>query len=171
MSIEVIINLIATLGVIISVVFLGFQIRKSTQFTKANYYDSLANSNTNFLSQLVQDPKLAKLFEAAIKDWNSLSKDDKRTSNFLFIQVFRMWENMFFQNRIRILDNRNWKQHENTIISYFNYTGVQQWWKYRRQTFSEEFIKFLESSKEPKKPIIVIEDVIETNNNNTNQKN
>jgi len=162
MSIEVIINLIATLGVIVSVVFLGFQIRKSTQFTKANYYDSLAKSNASFLSQLIQDPKLAKLFEDAVKDWNSLSKDDKRTSNFLFIQIFRMWENMFFQNRMKILDHRNWKQHENTIISYFNYPGVQQWWQFRRQTFSEEFIKFLESSKEPKKPIIVIDDIVES---------
>jgi hypothetical protein len=159
MSIENIINLTAAVGVIISVVFLAIQTRKNTKFVKANFYDSLASSNSEFLRQLVEDKELGKLFENAVNSWNDLSVDDKRTSNYLFIQLFRMWENTYYQNKMGILESWLWKSYKNTIISYFHHNGVQEWWINRKQTFSDEFRNFLEDSEKPKLPIKTIEDL------------
>ena len=159
MGIEAIINAIAATGVIVSVFFLAIQTKKSTKYVKANYYDSLVNQSNGFLQQLVENKDLAKLFEAGVVSWNSLSEDDKRTANFLFIQLFRMWENMFYQNRMKILEPWLWDSHKNTIMSYFHYKGVQEWWAHRRQTFSEEYRIFLENSEKPNAPIKMIEDI------------
>jgi len=146
---EIIINAIAAVGVILSVIFLALQIRKNTQAVRASYYDSLNDTNIEFLRQLIEDKVLGKLFEKATLGWNDLGEDDKRTANFLFIQLFRHYENMYYQNKMQVFESWLWDSHRNTLISYFHHDGVQEWWRVRRQTFSDEFRIFLEKSEKP----------------------
>ncbi|MBN3582801.1 hypothetical protein JYB64_10435 [Algoriphagus aestuarii] len=160
MSINLIINILTSLGVIISVVFLAVQIKKNTQAVRSNFYDSFANSNREFLHQLIVDRDLGKLFEKGIQSWNMLDEDNKRTSNFLYIQMFRIWENLFYQNKMKVLEPWLWQSNRNTIISYFHHPGIQEWWVNRRQSFSKEFVDFLENSKKPETSIKVIEEII-----------
>ncbi len=160
MSIDLIINILTSLGVIISVVFLAIQINKNTQAVRSNFYDSFAHLNIEYLNQLIVDKDLGKLFEKGIQSWNSLNEDDKRTSNFLYIQLFRIWENLFYQNKMTVLEPWLWQSNRNTIISYFHHPGIQEWWTVRRQSFSKEFVDFLESSKKPEASIKVIEEIL-----------
>lgn len=163
MNIDLVINILTSVGVIISVVFLAIQIKKNTQAVRSNFYDSFANSNIEFLNQLIMNNDLGRLFEKGIKSWSSLSVDDRRTSNYMFIQVFRIWENLFYQNKMKVLEPWLWQSNKNTIISYFHQNGIQEWWQVRRQSFSKEFVEFLEKSQKPENEIKAIEDLIETN--------
>jgi len=65
MNYEIIINSIASIGVILSVIFLAYQIKKNTQASRANYYDSLNKTNMEFLRQLVENRELGELLEKA----------------------------------------------------------------------------------------------------------
>lgn len=168
MNLELAINLLASVGVIISVIFLAIEIKKNTQAVRSNFYDSFANSNREFLHQLIADKDLGKLFEKGAKSWNTLSEDDKRTSNYMYIQLFRIWENLYYQNKMNVLEPWLWLSNKNTIISYFHLHGIQEWWEVRRQSFSKEFVEFLEKSQKPDDAIKVIEDLFEKN---TKQKN
>ncbi|WP_285653788.1 hypothetical protein [Allomuricauda sp. NBRC 101325] len=159
MSLELIINLLTSIAVVFSVVFLAIEIKKNTLAVRSNFYDSFANSNREFLHQLITDKDLGKLFEKGTKSWNSLSEDDKRTSNYLYIQMFRIWENLYYQNKMKVLEPWLWQSNKNTIISYFHLNGIQEWWQFRRQSFSNEFVAFLEKSTKPNNEIKVIEDL------------
>ena len=159
MDIELGISLLTSIGVIVSVIFLAIEIKKNTEAVRSNFYDSFANSNREFLNQLIVDKELGKLFERGTKSWNSLIEDDKRTSNYLYIQMFRIWENLFYQNKMEVLEPWLWNSNKNTIISYFHLKGIQEWWHFRRQSFSREFVDFLEKSEKPENQIKVIEDL------------
>lgn len=162
MSLEAFIDLIAAIGVILSVIYLALETRKNARYVKANFYDSIVNSNTGFLEQLIKNPHLSKLFEKSVESWDKLSLDDKRTANFLFIQLFRLWENMFYQNKMKTLEPWLWENsHKNTILSYFHQPGVQQWWSHRKQTFAPEFRTFLESSTKPENEIQVMDKLVD----------
>ena len=163
MNYEILINSIGALGVILSVVFLAFQIKKNTQTVRANYYDSLNDTNVEFLRQLIENKELGKLFEKGTNSWNTLDEDDKRTSNYLFIQLFRHYENMYYQNKMEVFEAWLWNSHKNTLVSYFHHPGIQEWWKIRRQTFSGEFRLFLESSQKPDLAIKTIEELSQNN--------
>ena len=63
MDFELIINTIDAIGVILSVVFLAYQIKKNTQVWRANYYDSLNKTNMEFLRQLVENRELGHLLD------------------------------------------------------------------------------------------------------------
>lgn len=162
MSIDTLVNLLTSVGVIITVIFLAIEIKKNTQAVRSNFYDSFANSNREFLSQLITDPELGKLFEKGTSNWNSLNEADKRTSNFLYIQMFRLWENLFYQSKMKFLEPWLWESNKNTIISYFHLNGIQEWWQFRRQSFSKEFVNFLENSSKPQNDIKIIEDLFQT---------
>jgi hypothetical protein len=164
MSINIIINSVAAIGVILSVIFLAIQTKKNTKFVRANLYDSLASSNSEFMRQLVEKKELGTLFENAVQSWNHLNTDDKRTSNYLFIQLFRLWENIYYQNKMDTLESWLWKSYKNTMISYFHYEGIQEWWTFRKQAFSNEFRIFLENSNNPNSQIKMIDDLNKINN-------
>ena len=159
MSLEILISLVTSVGVIFSVVFLAVELKKNTQAVRSNFYDSFANSNREFLEQLISNKDLGKLFEKGTQSWTRLNEDDKRTSNFMYIQLFRIWENLYYQNRMKVLEPWLWTSNKNTIISYFHSVGIQEWWEVRRQSFSKEFVEFLENSKKPDDGIMVIEDL------------
>lgn len=106
------------------------------------------------------DRDLGKLFEKGTKSWSKLNEEDKRTSNFLYIQMFRIWENLYYQNKMKVLEPWLWVSNKNTIISYFYLEGIQEWWQIRRQSFSKEFVQFLETSNKPENGIKVIEDLL-----------
>jgi len=173
MNYEIIINLISAIAVVLSVVFLAFQIKKNTDAVKANFYDSLNNSNIEFIKQLVEHERLGKLLELGSESWNSMDVDDKRTANFLFIQLYRHWENMFYQNKMKVFEGWLWESHRNTMISYFHKQGIKEWWNYRKQSFSKEFGQFLENSKAPKEIYQTVEELTKQylENRNSPDKN
>ncbi|SFS93322.1 hypothetical protein SAMN04487906_2182 [Zhouia amylolytica] len=162
MTLETGISLLTSIGVIISVIFLAIEIKKNTQAVRSNFYDSFANSNREFLNQLIANNDLGKLFEKGTKSWKTLEEDDKRTSNYMYIQLFRIWENLYYQNKMKVLEPWLWQSNKNTIVSYFYLNGIQEWWQFRRQSFSKEFVDFLEKSKKPTNEIKVIEDLLAT---------
>ena len=153
------VSLIGSAGVFLSVVFLAFQIKKNTDVAKANFYDSLNNTNMEFLRQLVENERLGKIMEEGTESWDSLSLDDKRTVNFLFIQIYRHWENMFYQNRMKVFEGWLWESHRNTMISYFHKQGIQEWWAHRQQSFSKEFRDFLSNSPRPDRIYKTVEEL------------
>ena len=159
MNYEIIINIIASVGVILSVVFLAYQIKKNTTAVKANYSDSLNTTNMEFLRQMIENRELGELMEKAVNTWNELNEDDKRTSNYMFIQLFRHWENMYYQHELSVLDKKLWSSHLNTMIGYFHHTGTQEWWVHRRMAFAEDFRDFLEKTEKPKQIYPTIKDL------------
>lgn len=163
MNYEVIINSIASIGVILSVIFLAYQIKKNTTAVKANYSDSLNTTNMEFLRQMIENPELGELMEKAVNSWDELNEDDKRTSNYMFIQLFRHWENMYYQHKLSVLDKKLWSSHLNTMIGYFHHTGTQEWWVHRRMAFAEDFRHFLEKTKKPKQIYPTIKDLTTEN--------
>ncbi|MEQ8907362.1 hypothetical protein [Ekhidna sp.] len=146
MKFEKIANSIGTIGLIISLVFLGYETHVNTQTVRATSNDVINNTNIEFIRMLAENEELGKLFEEASESWNELDETGKRTSNYLFIQYFRQNENMFYQNRIGVFDDDLWLSHKVIVTSYFHKNGVQEWWAVRRGAFSEDFRNFLEAS-------------------------
>ncbi len=146
MKFEKIINTIGTIGLIISLAFLGYETHINTQTVRATSNDVINNTNIEFIRMLAENEELGTLFEDASASWAALDDDKKRTSNYLFIQYFRQNENMFYQNRIGVFDDDLWLSHKVIVTSYFHKNGVQEWWAVRRGAFSADFRNFLESS-------------------------
>ncbi len=146
-------ELVGAVAVVASLIYLSAQIRQNTRAVRSSQFDSIARMQMEILQPMVDDPTLAMGFERALDHWEELSLDDKVRFNLLLIQMFRFWENTFYQWRQGMLEPWLWVSWQNVMLSHFSRPGAQQWWTLRSMAFSREFGQFLETSPTPIDPV------------------
>jgi hypothetical protein len=142
-------ELLGAVGVIASLIYVGIQVRQNTRSMRAATYDSLVRSNGHWLAPLVQDAALAASFEVAVENWTDVAEVQRPRLMYLLTQLFRHWENAFFQHQQGALAPNLWLTWQGIILSYFHQPGIQEWWQLRRSAYSTEFREFLEASSPP----------------------
>lgn len=142
-------ELVGAAGVIASLIYVGLQVRQNTRSMRAATYDSLVRSNGDWLAPVIQDAELAANFELAVSDWSGVEEAQRPRVMYLLTQLFRHWENAFFQQQQGTLAPSLWATWRVIILSYFHQPGIQDWWQLRRNAYSTEFREFLEASSPP----------------------
>ncbi|MDJ0787416.1 MAG: hypothetical protein QNK05_11455 [Myxococcota bacterium] len=137
-------ELVGGLAVIISIAYLAVQIRQNTTSVRGATYASIVESVSQFNRAVASDEELARIYEATVEDFDSVRDLDRvRTSQMLF-SLFRQFENIFYQHRRGLIDPVLWPGWRRIMLLYHARPGVQKWWSYRRNSFSDEFCEFLE---------------------------
>lgn len=144
---------VGAFGVVASLIYVGLQVRQNTRSVRTATYEALVRSSSEFLSPLVHDANLATRFESAVADWMSIEAGERAQINYIFTQLFRMWENAFFQMQEGTLEPTLWEAWRHVMVSYFHQPGVQAWWPARRSAYSSMFRDFLEESTPTVGPI------------------
>ncbi len=152
---------VGAVGVIASLLYVGLQVRQNTRSVRTATYEALVRSSGEFLTPLVQDPELAARFESAVGDWTSLEASERSQINFLFTQLFRHWENAFFQMRQGTLEPELWDAWRYAMVSYFHQPGVQAWWPTRRSVYSSTFRELLEQSAPPSNGVLMTQQLVD----------
>ncbi len=70
-------EIVAAVGVIVSLIYLALQVRQNTQSIRAATYDAMVRTNGDFLLPLIQDPDLARTFERAVEGWSELDYEEQ----------------------------------------------------------------------------------------------
>jgi len=91
-AINALAQLIAAIGVIVSLFYLAAQIRQNTRSMRAVVVDSLAHSLVDLLGPHAQNPESLRAFSVVTENWNAASEQDRaRTLPFIFatFKLFR----------------------------------------------------------------------------------
>jgi uncharacterized iron-regulated membrane protein len=134
------------IGVVITLAYLAFQIRKNTQSVRAAALDSISSSISDFMDKVAQDPALTKLWFDGLSGTVELSENDNRRFNLLLISLVRRWENAFHQSRAGILESQSWSGMADGLTFVFSSPGAQTWWERSRGLFSADFVAFAEKA-------------------------
>ncbi|MGE5208272.1 MAG: hypothetical protein ACM3KL_02955 [Alphaproteobacteria bacterium] len=76
-AINAVAQLIAAIGVIVSLFYLAAQIRQNTRSMRAVVVDSLAHSIVDLLGPQAQDPEQMRAFAGVIEDWDGATEADR----------------------------------------------------------------------------------------------
>ena len=155
-------EVVAAVAVVASLVYLALQVRQNTRSVRAATYDAMVRASGDFLLPIIQDASLARAFEQAVARWSDPSIDEERRTRVMYVltQLFRSWENAFYQHRQGTLEDWLWKAWERVILSYFHQPGIQDWWQVRRGAYSQPFCEFLETSACPPHDIKTTEQLL-----------
>ena len=146
-AINALAQLIAAIGVIVSLFYLAAQIRQNTQSQRSVVVDSLTSSLINLLGPQASDPKLTRAFASATEDWHGASEEDRTRAIAVLFALFKLFENAWFQQRQGTLDPQQWQGWDAYIRMYYHRPGVREWWRLRRAAFAPGFRDYIESSK------------------------
>lgn len=150
-QIGVLSQLVGTLGVIASLIFVGVQIRQNTRATRAQVQENMTSGYIAVAQTLAANAKVfAQGISATPESFSALSDEDKLVYFGVVFAFFKHFENMHSQRERGFIDNESWVAWSEHILMYFNQPGVQLWWSLRKGTFRPSFRKFLELSPAPK---------------------
>jgi hypothetical protein len=139
-------SLAATLAVILTVVYLAIQVRRSTIATYSQTYQFATQALGDMAATVGESKEKARIFSVVMADPNKLDADEYLQFAYLGIALFRRYENVFFQYQSGMINDDFWTGHRENLLWFYHRPGTQVWWFERRLGFSKSFREFLEKT-------------------------
>jgi hypothetical protein len=139
-------QIVGAFAVVTSLIYLAreIEIRRNARAERLASMDSLIR----WLGELVAYPHVRELFYRGIRDFKSLKGADIVGFNMLMAQLFRIYEEMYYQQLEGHLDPRVWRGTKAPMGELIGYPGIQAWWRLRSHWFDEEFVKFINQQQQ-----------------------
>ena len=140
-------SIISGIAVVISLIYLAIQIRRNTEAERTSTYQSIVSDFGTMNNNLAGNPELSHMFVEALENYHEFNDEDKARISQMLFQMFRMFENMFYQQKKGYLDQDLWVGWKRLMLTYFARPGFQTWWEHRRVVYAKPFVNFLETEK------------------------
>jgi hypothetical protein len=140
-------DLLSSLAVFVSLIYLAVQVRRNAEATRSSTYQSIVSEFGAINTAMTGTPDLSSLFVNGMEDFESRTSDERAKLSQLFFLVFRNFENMYYQHRAGHLDDDLWVGWKTMMVSYGHRPGFQQWWRFRRPVFSQDFVDFIDNTE------------------------
>jgi hypothetical protein len=149
-AISAIAEVTGTVGIIVSLIYLGFQIRSQTVEARITGLDNAVGELNNIYESLSGDEKFAALFLKALQDFDSLSDVERIRFSAHMSRFMRGAEAMFHRSKWGRIDDEVFAGITQGLKDICTYPGTKSWWLTREHWFSKEFRAFLAPYMESK---------------------
>src|SRR5215469_14950098 len=94
------------------------------------------------LGQLATHPHLAEVWNRGVQDWESLEGTDRQVFQAFTLQLFHIFEELYYQQLEGHLDRRLWREVETPMGDLIKtWPGIRAWWRDYSDWFGEDFVK------------------------------
>ncbi len=136
-------ELVAAVGGVAAVVYLGIQIRLNTKAVRSSAIDSWVTAvalGNDALS------KADEFSATALSDYEALSEEQRRVFNRAIAQMFNALEALYFHHENGVVDEQFLKTKMHPLLMTLRQPGPRTWWEGRgRNMFDSRFVEFVEA--------------------------
>jgi len=128
MNIESLANYADVIGgtaVIVSLIYVGIQIRRSAKSSQSQANQSAHESLANVSLEVAKDPDLSNLTRKGMTAFDKLTEEERFQFVMLMITVFRRFENIFYQYKKGFLEEELWDGYKQSMLLYRYTPGGQ----------------------------------------------
>ena len=140
-------ELLAAVGVILSLIYLAVQIRHGSASVRATMFLTSSANQSEMTAHVYQDSEMARIFRVGQQGLESLTEDEQTRFVSFFATLFRTYEQMFQQDRMGLLDPEVWEARREAMLRFYRQPGVQTMWRHRRHAFSKSFRDLLDTAQ------------------------
>jgi len=134
----------SAIGVLLSLIFVGLQIRQNTQAQRVLAVESLSAAITAINVPAMESPALGAAVSKVCTDWYSASREERITAHYFLFSIFKLLETAWYQQKSKALDPGHWAGWEKLLILLYHSPSIQTvWWPNRREAFSPAFQDYL----------------------------
>lgn len=138
-------QIVAALGVILSLIYLAVQIREQNKERRRAGVNILTVQWSELVKAAQDSDEFAMLFLQGVQSFDGLRASSKLRFSAFFTRLVRNCEGMFIYYRDGALEKPLWDEVERTLCDYFAYAGVREWWATRRHWVTDEFREVVEA--------------------------
>ena len=135
-------EIIAAIGVIVTLVFLILGIRENTEITKAAAFDRNMESLNVFRVDLARDPEFTRLWQSR-QDPGVLSEDDQFRLIMLEGSLWGIYEKSYYARQYELIGESEWSRFETQMCFQLDSMSSQTWYE-MRQVLTSQFISYAE---------------------------
>ena len=138
-------NLIGSIAVVASLIFVGLQIRQSTKANRASTLQMNADYWLTHIATLADD-RFSALYSKGALGRENLDTSEFRQFFLLCRITFMGLENQHYQYRTGLLDDDAYRGYEATIREQIAaFPGMRAMWQLVKHTYGTEFVRFLDA--------------------------
>ncbi len=143
-------GVIAALGVIGSLLFVGIQLRDQNREARLQSISTTSKEFRNLTETLLNDPDIASLYIRLSRDgFEGMDDTSIFRGQLIFQTMLRYLEDTYFQNEAGRLDERLWSSIERGLETTIGSVAFGQYWKSRGSWYSAPFQTYIEGKKMP----------------------
>ena len=147
-AISAVSQLVGSIAVVLSVLYLAIQLRSSTRVAKVAAQDAAASALRDVTKPFMENAELGRLWRAGLEDLSKLSSDDQARFFHAAHQFLKALETIHFHYTYGLLDAQLWRGWKELLRHYVASPGIAYYLELRGDVFSERFRTFL-SQLEP----------------------
>jgi hypothetical protein len=142
-TIATIANILASAAVVLTLVFIGMQLRQNAELTRMAAAQTSAQLLSSNLGRIIENPDLAELItrDGAPESWSRAER--LRVSNFLSAS-FRHFEVLHTHRRFGVFEEELWGGTEARLRDSLDSVGVREWWKESRSFYAKSFVAYVD---------------------------
>lgn len=137
-------EILGGVGVIASLLYLAFEVRKQGQLSRINAAVQLADKWSGFMTPIHDDPGLSAIWLKGTSRFDDLNDVDKLRFSAYFGRLLKTSESLYMQLLNGTLDRMTWRGIERVIRDIIILPGSQAWWKTRQHWYSDDFQALIE---------------------------
>jgi hypothetical protein len=142
-------EIVASVAIVLSLVYLALQIRQSAQATRAATYQSVMTSVGTMSTAIIQSADAAEVIYRGGQDISSLSPPERVRFEQMASALFRHYDVLFYHHRHGLLEPEQWEGLNRRLQAGLVIPGLVRWWSENRIHFSRDFAKYVDGLKPP----------------------
>jgi hypothetical protein len=133
-------------AIVISLIFVGFQIRSNTEASKAATLQQISAGEIQLLAMMADDPDKARVVTQTMFDPESLAEDEAMQGFYLFMANIRNLENLYLQYESGFLSEEAWSAKSSLLNLAVNSPGFGMLLENQEQNaLSGPFVEYAKS--------------------------
>ena len=134
----------AAVLVIVSLIYVGAQIKQNTKATVISTSQAFVDTFRTTVSEVSRGREFTDIFWRGLSGLSNLHGSETAAFGAWSISTFRTWESFYYQWQEGVFDDRLWAGYKIQFCDLFGYPGIQEFWSIRRHQFNEEFREFVD---------------------------
>lgn len=131
-------QVVGTFGVVLSLIFVGVQMRQTQKIAAAEIYQARATLKVYNFALETSSPVMQ---EALRKAWaeEALSENETRNVGLFYYAWLSYWENNYYQHKVGMMSPEQWESSGRALRRFSDIPQFRVWWRETRQDWPNSF--------------------------------
>src|SRR6202795_924308 len=148
-AINAVSQFVSSIAVVLSVLYLGIQVHRSTRVAKVAAQDAAASAVRDVTNTFMENAEMSRIWGAGLEDLDALSAEDQARFFHATHQFLKALETIHFHYLNGLMDEELWEGWLALLQHYVATPGIAYYWNLRPEMFSARFRKFVASLGPP----------------------
>lgn len=143
-AINAISQFVSSIAVVLSVLYLGIQVHRSTRIAKVAAQDTAASAVRDVTNTFMENAEMSRIWGAGLEKMETLSVEDQARFFHATHQFLKALETIHFHYVNGLMDNQLWLGWQELLRHYITAPGIIQYWSRRSELFSLRFRDYVD---------------------------